>query len=567
MLQDQITEFPDTRRASAAQDVPVVVWSYGALAVAASIAFLGLALLFALTIPYHEFDTFAYGEWSRRIATIHAFDPTPVGAVPAARPTFLVLQGLVWWVTGVSFVAGRLLALVFAAIAVVGTALLVDRRQGRLLALISFLSIPLFASEAIAGKTDVPASAAIAAVAAVALWEPFRNQRLAVGALAAVAVLTKPSSTIPALAGLVLALMVVEKLRPRDRLFASRSLAVVVGALLGFAYEWAMAAHLHMGLLAFLRAGTNGTTERLSDAVRGDTLLRLDFLGPDLSLPLAVALVYAVGRSLRLAHRPAAWSAVLIGVPYAVIGPFVSGQPNGPFTDPYASFAFVGFAILLSVMPFAPSDVEPGHPRITQLLRLARPPTIVWLAFGVYEYRLEAPAWPALAALIGVCLYCSVRTAHRLFGIASLAPIPVLAVALWASLVSFDGFHEPLWAELRALGASGIRNEGQTTNIVLPAVSDAVTALKPQIGADGRVVTSDPHFLFWFKHTTIAYPTSCAALDNADGFILSTSDESQQYLRSIGVAPEPAAWAACRSPRLRELTDGSNGLAAFRVLH
>ena len=542
-------------------------WGYGALAVVAAAAFFGVALLFALTIPYHEFDTFSYGEWSRRIATTHSFDPAAAGPVPAGRPVFLVLQGLVWWVTGVSFVAGRLVALVFAAVAVLGTSFLLDRRQGRLLALTTFLSITLFATEAIAGKTDVPAAACMAAAAAVALRRPFRHQLTAVAALAAVAVLAKPSSAIPALAGLVLALLVVEHSLLRERRFASRAIAVCAGGLVGLAYDWAMAIHLRMGLLAFLRDGTNGTTARLSDAVRSDTLLRLDFLGQDLSLPLAFALVYAAARTLRAAHRPAAWAALLIAVPYAVVGPYASGAPNGPFADAYAGFALVGFAALLCFVPFAAADAEPDRIRVTQLFLIAVPPTVVWVAYGIYENRLEAPAWPALAALIGVCLFSAIRTAHRLAGVAALAGIPVLAVALWASLVTFDGFHEPLWAELRALGPSGIWSEDRTSNIVMPAVSDAVAALRPEIGRDGRVFTSDPHFLFYFDNTRIGYPTGCADLRDVDGFILSTSDESQQYLRRIGVPAAPAEWSACRSPRLRELTDGSNGLAAFVVLH
>lgn len=545
----------------------LVSWSYGALAVTAAAAFFGVALIFSLTIPYHEFDTFAYGEWSRRIATKHSFDPTAVGPVPASRPVFLVLQGLVWWITGVSFVAGRFVSLAFAAIAVAGTSLLVDRRQGRLLALTSFLSITLFATEAIAGKTDVPAAACMAAVAAVALRHPFRYQRPAVAGLAAVAVLAKPSSAIPALAGLVLALLVVEYPLGRELRFASRVLAVCAGALVGLAYDWAMAVHFRMSLFAFLRDGTNGTTARLSDAVRSDTLLRLDFLGQDMSLPLAFVLVYAAARTLRSAHRPAAWIALVIAVLYAVIGPYASGAPNGPFGDPYAGFALIGFAGLLCFVPFAASDAEPDPVRVTQLFLLAVPPSLVWVAYGIYENRLEAPAWPALAALIGICLFCAIRTAHRLAGVAALAGIPVLAVALWASLVAFDGFHEPLWAELRALGATGVWDGDRTSNIVLPAVSDAVAVLKPEIGSDGRVFTSDPHFLFFFEHTRIGYPTGCAELQDVDGFILSTSDESRQYLRRIGVPAEPAQWSACRSPRLRELTDGSNGLAVFLVLH
>jgi hypothetical protein len=542
-------------------------WGYGALAGIAAVAFLSIGVLFALTVPYHDWDAFAYGEWSRRIATRHAWDPAPLGPYAASRPAFFVLQGLLWSVTGVSFVVGRLLSLLFAVCAVVGTACLVERKQGRALALVAFLSIPAFAAEAIAGKTDVPAAAGVAVAAAVALRAPFPRQRELVGTLALLAVLAKPSSVVPALAGIALALALVERPSTRSRLIQSTAFAVVVGSSVALFYEWAMAVHLHMNLFEFLRAGTTGYYAQLADSVRWHTLLRLDFLGADLRFPLAFALAYSAVRWFIHRHRSAAWIAFGIGGSYAAIGPFAAGDKHGPFVSAEATFSFIGFALVLLALPFAPNDLEPSRRRVAQLLVIALPPTAVWAAYGVYETRLEAPAWPALAAMIGLCLFSAIRTIHRQMGAASLAAIPVLAVVLWGSLVSFDGFHEPLWVEYRALGFSGIWNRDETTNIVLPAVSETVEALRAQIGTDGRVVASDPHFFWWFPHTTIAYPITCAALKNADGFVLSTSDESQLVMRNAGGSPDPAVWAACQKPRLRELTDGSNGMAAFVVEH
>ena len=154
-----------------------VARSFWFFALVAAAVFFGAGLLFALAFPYHDWDAFAYGGWSRQIATSHSFDPAPYGAPPASRPVFLVLQGLVWSVTGVSFVAGRMLSLGFALVAALGTAYLLAWRSGRLFALLAFLSITYFAAEAIAGKTDVPAAATVAAVSAVALRDTFRHQR------------------------------------------------------------------------------------------------------------------------------------------------------------------------------------------------------------------------------------------------------------------------------------------------------------------------------------------------------------------------------------------------------
>jgi len=548
-----------------------VARSFWFFALVAAAVFFGAGLLFALAFPYHDWDAFAYGGWSRQIATSHSFDPAPYGAPPASRPVFLVLQGLVWSVTGVSFVAGRMLSLGFALVAALGTAYLLAWRSGRLFALLAFLSITYFAAEAIAGKTDVPAAAAVAAVSAVALRDTFRHQRTVIALLGAVAVLTKPSSVLPAIFGLTLALVVVEypRLRSGIQIACSRPAALLLGGLVGVAYEWAMASHLHMGLVAFLRSGTTGYYAQAASAARTDTLLRLDFLGADLRLPLAFALVYACCRAIRIGHTRAAITGIALGGGYALIGPYLATGGAGPFADAYSGFAFVGFAALLSITPFAQADLAPDRTRMTQLLLIAVPPSVVWAIYGIYENRLEAPAWPPLAALIGACLYCAVRTAHRLAGVASLAAIPVLAATLWASLVSIDGFHGPMWSEFRSLGIAGLSDRNRTTNIVLPAVSETVAALKPEIGGNARVVASDPRFAFWFDRTTyILTPTSCKEIEHADGFILSISDESALMAKNVGASDDPAWWQqTCKQPHLRELTDGSNGFAAFAVTH
>ena len=554
--------------ATAVDHAPRIVgWGFAALAVVAALTFFGLAFLFALTVPYHDWDAFAFGEWSRQIANGSSLDPTSLSAPTASRPVFFILQGGLWSVTGISFVAGRLLSLGFAIVAVVATAAMVGRKDARVFGLIAFLSISVFAQQAIAGLTDVPAAAGVAAVAAAALASPFRVQRPLVLTLAALAVLTKPSSVLPALAGLALALLIAEKPWSRSRVAASTSIWLYAGMLIGIAYDWLMAIRQHVGLVAFLRAGTTGYWAQLADSLRTDTLLRLDFLGPDLRLPLAFALVYAAGRALNVAHRPAAWLGLLLGGSYAIAGPFAAGVTNGPFSTSDTAFTVVGFALILGAVPFAPPLLQPDRLRTTQLLLIAVPPTVVWARFGVYADRLEAPAWPALAALIGVCLWSAVRVIHRAAGVASLAPIAILAVALWGSLVSIDGFHGPMWNEYRSLGLAGIWDTARTTNIVLPAVSEAVVSLQAEIGSDGRLVASDPRFLFWFPNTTIDYPTSCARLRGVDGFVLSTSDESQLAMRQAGGSPDPEHWANCQNPSLHELTDGSNGLASFVVIH
>ena len=332
-----------------------------ACAAACFVAFFGLALLFAITIPVPtDWDAFAYGEWSRRIATDGSLDSSQSRPVRRGAPS-------VSWASGSRLVGhGRLIRCGPAAVARLcrgggdeQRCSWSSRGKKRALTLIAFVSIAVFAEEAIAGLTDVPAAAAVACVCAASLAQGFRGQRVLVLMLALLAVLAKPSSVLPALFGLAVALLIVERPRSRPEVFGSVLFALGVGASFGLLYDWGMAVHLKMGLLAFLRAGTTGYYAQLADSLRTDTILRLDFLGPDLRLPLAFVLVYGLARLVGVRHPLAATLALAIGGGYALIGPFIAGDPNGPFTSAYAGFAFVSFALLFGVLPLAPADLHP----------------------------------------------------------------------------------------------------------------------------------------------------------------------------------------------------------------
>ena len=74
----------------------------------AATGFAAAGALLAATLPYHQWDSFAFGEWSRAIAERGTFDPMTFGPLSAARPLFYELQGLVWRTTGISFTAAAL---------------------------------------------------------------------------------------------------------------------------------------------------------------------------------------------------------------------------------------------------------------------------------------------------------------------------------------------------------------------------------------------------------------------------------------------------------------------------
>src|SRR5207248_866421 len=120
------------------------------------------------------------------------------GPQSASRPLFYELQGLVWWITGISFTAGRLLSLLFGVI-LIGSVVRLQRALGGAaievaIAVAVVVAVPVFAQQTLAGETDVPAAAMVALTAALALNPPRvrgGTAAVAVAAAAAAAVLTK----------------------------------------------------------------------------------------------------------------------------------------------------------------------------------------------------------------------------------------------------------------------------------------------------------------------------------------------------------------------------------------
>ena len=139
----------------------------------AAVGFAGVGALLAATLPYHQWDSFGFGEWSRAIAERGKYDPIFFGPLSAARPVFYEFQGVIWRVTGISFTAGRLLSLAFALLLIGAMFRLQFAVRGsRLeagLAVALLLSIPTFAQQSLSGQTDVPAAAMVALAAVLAL--------------------------------------------------------------------------------------------------------------------------------------------------------------------------------------------------------------------------------------------------------------------------------------------------------------------------------------------------------------------------------------------------------------
>ena len=549
-------------------------YAYAAAAVGAVAAFALGGTLLARVLPYHEWDSFAFGSWSRDIATTGAVDPLHAGILASARPLFYELQGGLWSVTGVSFTAGRILSLLFAFLLLAGVAGLAYEsartRQSALgvasLAVAGVVAVAPLDQEALAGLSDVPA----AAMVAVTAWLAVRRRPLGgvwlLAVVTTLAMLTKPTVTAPLLALGIVLLVSAWQAPIGDRHWA-RPVALFAGIATGWIYQSVMAARVHLGLVAYLRNGTtDGLWAQRAASDRWREVARLDALGPGLRVPLGFALVYGLCRVCGVGNQRSSVAALAVALVWAALGPVLAPGAPGAFSDAESAFTFVGFAVILAASIVAPDDVVPSRASVTALFALALPPYLIWLYATPYFLRLAATAWPGLAALIALCLWSGVLGLRRLGPTAALAPIPLLVVACWMALATFDGLHGPEWTEFRSLGVRGLGNREQAMNIVLPAVQSALALAGPHLG-NGRVSTSDPHFSWFLPPGRVTTTTAlrCRDLDGYTVFILGTSDEQEQIARSAGGLATPEDWSSCTSPKLQQLSDGSDGLAVFAV--
>lgn len=531
---------------------------YGGAAVAAFGVFVVGAALLAATLPFHDWDSFLFGEWSRSLAHGHGLDPASAGQQGSGRPLYYALQGALWAATGVSFTAGRLLSLAFAILLVVAT-VGVARELVRIrpdlglvvaLAPLTLLAVPAFAQEAVAGKSDVPAAAMVAFTAWLALRRPWSVRgRIALGVVAALTVVTKATTLVP------LVFLGAFLLADRDR---RRAIALAGGGIAGLAYFVAMAVHFDTGLVAYLKTGTDGLWAQRAAAQRFDGVLGLDVLGGALRLPLAFALVYGALRSLGLLHRRAAAPAVLAALVWTIAGPArVVGLQ--PIDNAEQGFAYVGFAALLLVACLARDDDAPSRRDVAFCLAIGLPPLILWAYATPYTARLAATSWPGLAVLIALCLVPGLRVLGRADRTFALVPVTVLAAAFWISVTNLDGLHGVQWVEYRQLGVDGLGDAQRTTNIVLPAVQSALATAEPALG-DGRISTTDPRFS-WFLPGRVDEETDSTCSDLKDKvLILDTSDESEIAARDAGELATPEQWSHCSG--LKQLSD-ANDYAVF----
>jgi len=227
--------------------------------------------------------------------------------------------------------------------------------------------------------------------------------------------------------------------------------------------------------------------------------------------------------------------------------------------------AAVGTAAFLAAGLFGYDNAVARRRELVQLAVWAVPTAVAWLVYGAYDFRLLAPAWPPLLALIVLAALPAATAFARRGALVAAVPIALFAVVVAENSYNLDGLGKPGWSERR--GTPDWLDRDRTRAIVLPAFSRALVVARRQMRPGDTLVSPEGAFRFFFPgHVEQSYPNSCEFLHRFRVFVLLTDEGSKRYMRDfLHVSPDPSFWAACKQPRLTQLTNGSEGYAVFRV--
>jgi hypothetical protein len=534
--------------------------------------FFGTAFLLAVVIPIHAQDALTFGEWSRLISERWHLHYAAATVQEYGRPLFYVLQGWVWGVLGFNETYGRILSGLLSLLLLGSLVWLVrDRPWGRLaaaLAALALISTPVFAEQIVSGLTDIPVAALVALTGAL-VWgrRPEPAPAIVAGVAAALAMLAKPSALL-ALAGLAFAQLLLDE-SWRSRLLY-RVAPIVAGIGVGLGYDAWQADYVHQGLRSFLQAGVNTAYYRsLADEARRYAVLDGAWFGDGLRVAAFFALAYTLLRLAGARHR----SCIALGVPVALVcswlGPWIASHQDsvtvGSLHSVGASAAAVGTAVFLSVGLLSFQDAVPTRRELLRFVVWAVPTTIAWAVYGAYDFRLLAPAWPPLLALVVLTALPAATGFARRGALAVALPVALFAVVVAENVYNLDGLHRSGWDELRR--TDDWLDRDQTRAIVLPALSRALVVVRRELRPHGLLISPKGAFRFYFPgRVEQSFPNSCNDLRRFRVFVQVTDQGSKRLMEDfLHVPAELSYWAACAGPHLIQLTDGSDGYAVFRV--
>jgi len=331
------------------------------------------------------------------------------------------------------------------------------------------------------------------------------------------------------------------------------------------------AGRLGLGVGEFMQAGVRSSYySHLADVTRRTAILDVAWLGGTLRTLLIFTFAYIAARLAAAGHR----RAVVVGVPAAAIGSWLlpwigAGESSfavGAFADTSSATAWALTCLALAAAVRAPAGAVPSRGELARLALVAVFPLAAWMAFATYELRFLAPAWPGLLALLAVCATPAVAGLAQT-RLLALAPVVGVVVAVSFNVYNLDGLHRSGWDQWRRTPPARRFDAHTTRAIVLPALAHALETVGPLMSAQDKLFTPEGAFSFFYPgRVDQAYPTTCEQLDGYRALVLTTDEGSRAYMRDfLHVSGDPAHWASCARPRLRQLTDGTDGYAVFSI--
>jgi hypothetical protein len=562
----------DTLRDYRARPLRFPTWiarSVRTLAFATAAVFAAATAFAASVMPYRQWDSLAFGSWSRSIAETGDLWAN-ADALKVSRPLFYVPQGLLWSISDDVWL-GRSLSSAFAAALVVCVWFLArrltdDRPTTALLpplGVLIVLASSVFATNVVSGMTDVPVAAAAAATGLV-LWSNL-PARLAVPltALGACAtILAKPSGLL-ALVGLAAASWVVS-----GRRAVAGLLGLTAGIAVAIAYDAWQASRLDVSLTSLLRAGNDDFWLARGDAARLDRLAGGDWLGEGARLLIVLGLAHGIARAVGARPRRALQVSTAVALVWSVAGPVVAhGSLGYPLDGSVVGIiGWLGVAAALVTASFVVEDDRVSRRTYSALLVWLAPVAVLWAWQRPDETRLLAPAWPALALLAAAVLTCASLALLRVRPAAAVVPAAALAVVAVANVVAVDGLGRSGWRDLLDLGPSGWRDRAEMENFAYGPFSYELNLARENVDRSSRIVSSDGRLTFFFPgQVDVGYAKTCSALEGVRFFSFLASGESLEFAELQQQPTDPLGWIQCERPSVELVGEHAGIYAAFVV--
>jgi hypothetical protein len=195
------------------------------------------------------------------------------------------------------------------------------------------------------------------------------------------------------------------------------------------------------------------------------------------------------------------------------------------------------------------------------------PTAAAWALYGAYDFRLLAPAWPPLLALVVLSALPAAAALVRRGPVAIALPLALFAIVVAENVYNVDGLQKSGWDQLRRTRTADWLDTDITRAIVMPAFARALLVVQPEMKKDDLLISPEGAFRFFFPgHVEQSFPLSCDDVHRFRVFVLATDEGSRRYMEDfLHVSGDPAFWAKCTTPHLKQLSDGSEGYAVFRV--